>query len=270
MLSAYAPARRRLILVAAALVTVVVAIAAALAIAAARRGGSARVRAVPQGEAGTILLVPGYGGSSGALDVLAARLRTAGRRASVVSLPDGGTGDLRQQAVALNRAADQAIASSRQRSVDVVGYSAGGVAARLWVKSYGGAGKARRVITLGSPQHGTELAAVGSAVPGACPLACQQLVPTSELLATLNQGGETPPGPVFVSVWSDVDQTVVPPDSARLAGSIGMSVQSICASSTVAHGDLPRDPLVTAITADELNGATPRTLGPGDCRRLST
>ena len=45
-------------------------------------------------------------------------------------------------------------------SVDVVGYSAGGVIARLFVRDDGGDSVVRRVLTLGSPHHGTDVAAL--------------------------------------------------------------------------------------------------------------
>src|SRR5436305_745156 len=92
----------------------------------------------------------------------AARIRATGRAATVVSLPGDGTGDLAAQAATL----DAAVTAERQRgapSVDVIGYSAGGVVARLWVARYTGAQAARRVVTLGSPLHGAQLAATGPA-----------------------------------------------------------------------------------------------------------
>jgi triacylglycerol esterase/lipase EstA (alpha/beta hydrolase family) len=265
MIASLSPARRRLVL---ALVVVVVAAAAALAVLAftARHDPAS----VPQDRPGPVLLVPGYGGSTTALSSLAARLRAEGRRATIVILPDGGVGDLARQAKTLDAAVRADLNSTGAASVEVIGYSAGGVVARLWARSDGGAAEARRIVTLGSPHHGTDVAAVGEVVPGACPAACQELAPDSDLLNRLNAGDETPTGPQWVSIWTRVDQVVVPPDSARLAGAHNIEVQDVCQGSRVAHGQLPTDPAVQGMVLAELGTGPVRDFSSSDCARLSS
>ena len=246
------------------LAAVLVAGVAAVVVALASGGGGAR-RAVAQNQPGPVLLVPGYGGSTSSLSSLAGALRHGSKDVTIVSLPGDGTGDLRAQAQTLGRAATAALARTQAASVDVVGYSAGGVVARLWVRDYGGAAVARRVVTLGSPQHGTRLAELGALLPAACPTACQQLAPDSDLLASLNRGDETPAGPQFYSIWTTDDNVVTPPDSARLTGAVNLTVQSVCAAADVSHGDLPRDRLVQAIVAADLVGGAPVSPTTADC-----
>jgi triacylglycerol lipase len=269
VLNSLAPARRRLVLMLlAVLAAALVAVIAVVVVVRPERQAQSAPRAA-QARPGPVLLVPGYGGSTTALNTLASRLRRAGKDATVLGLPDNAEGDLGRQAGVLAAAAQAALARTGAGSVDVVGYSAGGVVARLWTKKYGGAGIARRVITLGAPQHGTALAALGSLVTGACPLACQQLVPTSALLTALNAAPELPAGPVFVSLWSSRDEVVLPPDSARLTGAVNIELQQVCPASAVTHAQLPTDPLVAAIVASELAGTAARTLGATDCAGLS-
>jgi len=246
------------------LAAVLVAGVAAVVVALASGGGGAR-RAVAPNLPGPVLLVPGYGGSTSSLSSLAGALRHGGKDVTIVSLPGDGTGDLRAQAQTLGRAATAALARTQAASVDVVGYSACGVVARLWVRDYGGAAVARRVVTLGSPQHGTRLAELGALLPAACPTACQQLAPDSDLLASLNRGDETPAGPQFYSIWTTDDNVVTPPDSARLTGAVNLTVQSVCAAADVSHGDLPRDRLVQAIVAADLVAGAPVSPTTADC-----
>jgi triacylglycerol lipase len=269
VLAGLSPARRRLVL---GLLTalVVAALAATAAIVVPRLTGD-DAAPVSQGGQGPVLLVPGYGGSTASLQPLASRLRDAGRDVEVVAVPGDGTGDLRASADALDRAVDAAVERGGADGVDVVGYSAGGVIARIWAADDDGAARARarRIVTLGSPHHGTTIADLaGSLVPGECPEGCQQLATDSPVLRQLNRGDETPAGPTWVSIWSTADQTVTPPDSARLEGALDVPVQSVCADSRVAHGDLPSDPLVQAMVLAELAAGPPVPLDAGDCTRL--
>jgi len=213
---------------------------------------TASVTPVAQDDPGPVLLVSGYGGSTRALDPVREALTRGGRDVVVVPPVGGGTGDIAEQARALDGVADDAMHRFDAGSVDVVGYSAGGVVARKWVRDDGGAGKARRVLSVGSPQHGTAVAELAAGVAGRCPTACRQLEPDSDLLRALNAHDETPDGPRFVSVWSDADGVVVPPDSARLAGAVNLTVQSVCPGARTSHAGLPGDPVVLALLDSSL------------------
>lgn len=236
--------RRRVLVGAVALLAALAVVAAVIA--AVRPAESEPVGTPDQNRLGPVLLVPGYGGGTGALDALAAKIRATGRTAIVLHLPGTGTGSLITDASVLNAAVTRALAHGAP-SVDVIGYSAGGVVTLIWARRDDGAAKARRVITLGSPFHGTRLAAGAEGfVPGACPMACQQLVPGSSLLDSLSVAD--PAGlPHWLALWTTDDTTVTPPDSARLAGAISLAVQSLCPAVRLSHSQLPTNPVVTAI-----------------------
>jgi len=272
VLSALAPARRRVVLVAAAVVAVPMVVGGAtLALQAAnggRFGAAATTAQAPQDQPGPVLLVPGYGGSVTALNPLARALRAEGKDVTVVRLPGNGTGDLRVQAMSLGAEAAAARIRTGAPSVDVVGYSAGGVVARYWVQELDGRRQTRRLVTLGSPNHGTDVAELGTLFDGGCPVACQQLRPTSPLLGTLDKDVAAD-GPRVVSIWTTLDDVVLPPDSARLTGAVNVTVQSVCATSRVRHSGLPGDPVVQRIVGAQLGAGLPPLLGPGDCGRLS-
>ncbi|MCY7373644.1 MAG: hypothetical protein LH461_08095 [Spirochaetaceae bacterium] len=252
--------RRRLVLVAAVLLLVV---AGVLAVVGLRSAGGGDVVPVRQSLPGPVLLVPGYGGDAAALGRLAVALQAAGRQATVLQLPGDGTGALGDQAAVLGSAAAAAVASGAP-SVDVVGYSAGGVVARLWVAEQDGGSLARRVVTLGSPHHGTDVAGLAQVfAPSSCPAACRDLAPDSDLLGRLNRGDESPEGPVWVSIWTTDDEVVTPPSSARLEGALDVVVQDRCPGRKVAHGQLPTDPAVQAMVLAVIGPGQP--VAASDC-----
>ena len=255
MLDALSPQRRRLVLVAACLGLLLISISA-IAVIRARSNSASSVR---QSEPGPVLLVPGYGGNVNSLEPLAAALRSAGRPAIVVTPPGDGTGDLAAQAIHLSEVAEEAVQDRNAMSVDVIGYSAGGVVARLWVREQGGVDLARRVLTVGSPHHGTTQAALGAEFAGGCPPACEQLVPDSDVLRRLNAGDETPDGPLWATIRSTSDQVVTPVESAVLEGAVNIRIQDVCQTSTATHGDLPRDPVVLAALGSVLGVEPPRS-----------
>jgi triacylglycerol esterase/lipase EstA (alpha/beta hydrolase family) len=262
VLDSLAPARRRLVL--GVLGVAMLAVLAVLAAVVVPRAGGSRdpVHPVRQDAQPPVLLVPGYGGGTAGLEVMAAALRRQGREATVVHLAGDGTGDLHVQAAVLQRAVE----ATGSPSVDVVGYSAGGVTVRLWARTYDGGSVARRIVTLGSPQHGTDLAALANDIaPGRCPTACRQLATDSDLLRELNSGDETPSGPRWVSIWTTDDAISTPPETASLSGALDFSVQQICPRTEVSHGQLPESSLVIAMVQAQLRRTAPALPGSAIC-----
>lgn len=218
-----------------------------------------------QDRPGPVLLVPGYGGQRGSLQQLARRIEATGRPATVLTLVGDGTGDLSAQVGVLDAAVTAALAGGAS-SVDVVGYSAGGVVAGLWVARDDGARKARRVVTLGAPLAGTSLAAEAAVVaPDACPAACRQLAPGSTEITELSRArvGSAVP---WLAVWTVDDETVVPPDrAAQLAGTVQVQVQGVCPGARVTHSALPTDPVVTGLVLRALSADPLGAPAAGDC-----
>ncbi|WP_088318477.1 alpha/beta fold hydrolase [Kineosporia sp. R_H_3] len=225
---------------------------------------------VDQAVPGTVLLVPGYGGNVRDLDALRDLLESRGRTVVEVDTPGSGTGDLRGQAAAVALAATQAVAAGAP-SVDVVGYSAGGVVARIFVAEQGGAAVVRRVVTIGSPHHGTQVALLVNGTD--CPDACRQLRPASDLITDLPEPpvADGAQGPVFTSLWSASDEVIAPATSSVLEGALSIRLQDVCADDATTHTMLPRTPLVGGLVlralGDKPLGVAP---GPDECETVRT
>ena len=228
---------------------------------------SALPRRPPDDRLGPVILVPGFGGDVAMLNELVSALRTAGRTAITVSLPDAATGDRRGQEKVLAERVDAELAHGAP-SVDLIGYSAGGIVVALFASS--DPSHVRRAVTLASPLHGTRLAGLAAGLlASACPTACQQLVPGSPLLASLESPDIT--GIPWLSVWTADDDVVTPPNSARFTGARNVELQDVCADDAATHASLPSDPLAIGLILQALSAKLPMPLPSApDCERLRT
>ncbi len=122
----------------------------------------------------------------------------------------------------------------------LVGHSMGGLAIRAWLAQIRAAGAAandadgavHRVITLGTPHHGTWLGRLSHTVNGS------QMQLSSRWLHTLQQIEKTRIAVEFVCFFSNCDNIVFPVSSATLEGADNRLVRS------VGHVDMAHDPAV--------------------------
>ena len=219
------------------------------------------------GEPLPVVLVHGYGGNAASMSAIQARLQRAGRQVTSIDLPNGGTGDIVQSA----RVVVDTVQATGSPKVDLIGFSMGGVVVRTYLDEFGGSARARYVITLASPNHGTSVAGLAAiADPGLCTGACAQLAPDSSFLEELNEPDETPEGPAFVALWTERDETVRPPESGELDGALNIRIQDVCPSSQIGHGDMARDPVVLGLIVATLTGELSAPPADDSCAELAT
>ncbi len=152
-----------------------------------------------------VILLYGFCGVRTNLALLSLRLRFMGRGPIYeLDLYDWRRGVV-EHAQAVSRFIDQVISSSGAAEVDVVAHSFAGVVARV-AEARHGKRRVRRLVTLGAPHRGTELARLLSG-EGA-----HDLRPGALLLSSL----PSPPLGMVVSISSRSDGAVVPPENARI------------------------------------------------------
>jgi triacylglycerol lipase len=104
---------------------------------------------------------------------------------------------------------EQLCAETGYERVHIVGHSLGGLIARYYVQRLGGDERVHTLVCLGTPHNGTYAARlVPKRIAG-------QLRPDSDVIAELAQPARNC-RTRFISVWSDLDQLIVPKQSARI------------------------------------------------------
>ncbi|MEU3918612.1 alpha/beta fold hydrolase [Streptomyces sp. NPDC029004] len=155
--------------------------------------------------------------------------------------------DIRTAAELLGRHIEQICARTGRCEVDIVGHSLGGLIARYYVQCLGGDLRVRTLVTLGTPHSGTAVAPLASAHP-----IVRQMRPGSAVIEEL-----TTPAPGcrtrFVSFWSDLDQIMVPVETACIDHP-DLIAQNVRVSG-IGHLALPVHPAVAAAIREALESS---------------
>ncbi|WBS04723.1 alpha/beta fold hydrolase [Pseudoduganella sp. SL102] len=198
----------------------------------------------PEARALPVLLVHGYGCNGGFWAALRARLRCERMSHDTVDL-EPVTAPLDDYVEHVERAVQRLLAATGAPRVVIVGHSMGGLVVRAWLRRHGAAHVAR-IVTVGTPHHGTGLAALGIGANA------RQMRQDAEWLAQLAQD-DAAHRALVTSIWSWHDNIVAPQTSCRLAGAKNIAFGGI------GHVALGSDPRVLCRILDEILTAGPLT-----------
>jgi triacylglycerol lipase len=186
-------------------------------------------------------------------------LRRAGFAVCWVELPNAALSDIQIAAEYVARAAE-VIHDRTGEDVDILGHSQGGLVPRWAIKWFPSGAHVDDYIGLASPNHGTVVA--DSFVLG-CMEACWQMKTTSNFIAALNAGDETPGETDYTSIYTTSDELVQPVGTQELEGGTNILIQAICPGRPVDHVGIVADELTYRLALDAFTNE-----GPADTARL--
>jgi len=187
----------------------------------------ARLPARAQGSLPPIILLHGLFQNRSCLFWLQHRLRSAGYR-QVISINTPPWRDLETLTELLAKKVDELRIRLKVDKVILVGHSMGGMIARNYVQNRGGAANVERVVTLGSPHHGSKLAPFALSPMG------KTLLPGSEFLRRFNSGPWPQDLPI-VSVYTRYDNIVMPAELARMDGARSVELDGMGHTALLFH-----------------------------------
>jgi pimeloyl-ACP methyl ester carboxylesterase len=184
---------------------------------------SARRYIAPESTSVPVLLVHGYGCNSGYWSYLVPRLeRNFISHASVDLEPVGGAID--DYVPLVQDAVEDLCAATGAAQVAIVAHSMGGLVARAWMRVHGG-GRVARIITLGTPHHGTGLASFGL---GASAAQMRRVGGAAcDWLRELDAAEDAAQRRLITSIFSHHDNIVSPQTSSVLPGARNIALGGV-------------------------------------------
>jgi triacylglycerol esterase/lipase EstA (alpha/beta hydrolase family) len=199
-----------------------------------------------------VLMLHGYGCNCGYWAALTPLLDAAGISHATLDL-EPVTGDIDGYVPAVQRACEALCAAAGAPKLTIVAHSMGGLVARAWLRAHGGA-RVARVITLGTPHHGTSLAGFGVGRNAAQMRRTRTRTRTGDGLANpwlddLAAGESVETRALITSIYSHHDNIVSPQTSSFLEGARNLAFGG------VGHVALGRNRRVLARVMQEIAAA---------------
>lgn len=162
-----------------------------------------------------VLFIPGVRRNRASMRFLDTYLTHRGWRWTyAVNHPRGDLG-LAELAAGLQLEVEALCQASGADKIDLVGHSQGGLIAAWYVRHMGGDARVRRLVTIGSPMHGTKMAVFGRG------RASVELLPSAPILDGLS------PLPIrTICIWSPDDPVIVPSRSAVAEGAESVRLEA--------------------------------------------
>lgn len=186
-----------------------------------------------------VILIPGWLDIESKMDVLADYLRGKGFKTEIVS-PQPSDGSVPIETLATQALAEIDRRLGPEAHFDYIGFSMGGIIGRTILHWLGGKGRIRRFVTISTPHRGVIVAQL------TWQPALRQMQMGGPFIEAINGHLDDFAGIPFLSIWTPVDLTVVPPDSSVLP--VGESLKII----SPAHALMVYDPRVQRSIADFL------------------
>lgn len=164
-------------------------------------------------ERNPVLLIHGIDDTRAVMEPLGRYLEARGwQRFAFDMVPNDG----REGFEVLARQVQREVAEIRARTgaakVDLVGFSLGGMVARVYLQELGGAAEVERLVTISSPHHGSWTAYLRWNALG------EELRPASPIYRRLNANLDSLADVRHTAIWTPFDLMIVPSWSSQLPG----------------------------------------------------
>ncbi|MBI1818054.1 MAG: alpha/beta fold hydrolase [Deltaproteobacteria bacterium] len=180
-------------------------------------GWLVRHQTAAPGNGQAIVLAHGWGLNAGSLWLLRRRLARAGFGPIVIFT-------YRTRGIEIEPAAERlrdqlaSVHATHPGPITIIGHSLGGLVARYCLRRYPVPG-VQRLVTIGTPHHGTIAARVG--------LGTKQLLPDAPLIVKLNAADHVPQQFEVISISSPFDALVIPHRNADYPGACNIEIRAV-------------------------------------------